>query len=156
MLDTATRLLVILIDEHHYAVPLLAVSKVVHAVEVTPLPGAPASILGVFNHRGTVIPLLNLRAQLAVPSRPITLSDRFVIVTVKDQTLALLVDDVRGLIERPVQELASMNKTTVQLGHASNAVHTHDGLVLVYDLGQALSQEEWSTLNTAVARNPIG
>jgi purine-binding chemotaxis protein CheW len=42
-----------------YALELTAVREVVPEPEVTPLPGAPACLLGIFNLRGEVVPLFD-------------------------------------------------------------------------------------------------
>jgi purine-binding chemotaxis protein CheW len=47
-----------------YAIELTAIREVVLAPTVTPLPGAPATVLGVVNLRGEVVPLLDTAALL--------------------------------------------------------------------------------------------
>lgn len=45
-------LIVFVLDSQHYALPLLAVDRVVRMVAITPLPNAPDIILGVVNFQG--------------------------------------------------------------------------------------------------------
>jgi purine-binding chemotaxis protein CheW len=53
-----------------YALELTAVREVVPAPEVTPLPGAPPALLGVFNLRGEVVPLFDTARLLGLASAP--------------------------------------------------------------------------------------
>jgi chemotaxis signal transduction protein len=55
------QLVVFAIDEQRYALPLGAVLRVLPMVALSPLPQAPPITLGVFNLRGTVIPVLDIR-----------------------------------------------------------------------------------------------
>lgn len=50
-----------------YAVALTDIREVVPAPMVTPVPRAPATVLGVFNLRGEVVPLLDTAAMVGVP-----------------------------------------------------------------------------------------
>lgn len=47
-----------------YALPLLEVREVIEPTELTPIPHAPASTLGVMNHHGRVVTLVDLCALL--------------------------------------------------------------------------------------------
>jgi hypothetical protein len=58
-------LLLPLADEW-YALELAAVREVVPAPAITHLPGAPAGVLGVFNLRGEVVPVLDTAALLGI------------------------------------------------------------------------------------------
>jgi purine-binding chemotaxis protein CheW len=53
-----------------YALELAAVREVVPDPEVTPVPGAPPAVLGVFNLRGEVVPLFDTAALLGLDSAP--------------------------------------------------------------------------------------
>jgi purine-binding chemotaxis protein CheW len=67
-----------------YALDLAAVREVVPEPEVTPLPGAPPSLLGVFNLRGEVVPLFDTARLLGL--EPGIAADQ---VTVADTTAGL-------------------------------------------------------------------
>ena len=54
------------VGDDRYAVELTAVREVVRGPEITPLPGAPETILGVLNLRGDVVPVLDTAALLGI------------------------------------------------------------------------------------------
>jgi purine-binding chemotaxis protein CheW len=62
-----------------YAVELTAVREVVPDPEVTPLPGGPPWLLGIFNLRGEVVPLFDtawlLGLEPAPPADQVTVAD---------------------------------------------------------------------------------
>ena len=67
-----------------YALDLTTIREVVPDPEVTPLPGAPAGLLGLFNLRGEVVPLFDTAWLLGLQAAPA--ADQ---VTVADTALGL-------------------------------------------------------------------
>lgn len=52
------------VGEDHYAVPIAAVRQVVNVSATTPLVTAPGVVLGLFNLRGEIVPVLDVAALL--------------------------------------------------------------------------------------------
>ena len=81
---TGTRLdmsqcVVFTLDERFYAIRLSAVSRVVRAVEITPLPKAPPIVIGVINLGGRIIPVVNIRRRFRLPERELELTDQLIV-----------------------------------------------------------------------------
>ncbi|MBP1473402.1 purine-binding chemotaxis protein CheW [Frateuria sp. MAH-13] len=57
------------LDGQAYAAPLTQVSEVIRIGEVTPVPGAASDLLGIRHLRGQVVPVLDGRRRLGLPSR---------------------------------------------------------------------------------------
>lgn len=55
------------VGDEHYALAIGDVLEVAELGEVTPVPGAPPSVLGVRNLRGMVLPVVDLGELLAAP-----------------------------------------------------------------------------------------
>lgn len=86
------------VGDVHYAVGIRKVAELVCPYPVTPLPHAPAEISGVADHRGEVIPVLDLRAYFALPPVPPTRSTRWILVNTGNRLLGLVVDRVIEVI----------------------------------------------------------
>jgi purine-binding chemotaxis protein CheW len=71
--------LVFALDDSLYALPLPSVERVIRAVEITALPGAPRIVLGVIDARGRIIPVLDIRMRLGLPERELACDDRFIV-----------------------------------------------------------------------------
>jgi purine-binding chemotaxis protein CheW len=50
----------------HYALPVEHVLEVIEPGELTPVPGAPAQVIGIGNVRGQVVPMLSLATLLGL------------------------------------------------------------------------------------------
>lgn len=82
-----------------YAVPLAAVIEVVRPVWVTPVPEAPAHMLGLIGFRGDVVPVFDLRARFGAVRPDFLYRNRFIMVRADDRPIALVVDEVIDLVE---------------------------------------------------------
>jgi purine-binding chemotaxis protein CheW len=82
-----------------YALPVNDVLEVAEYGDVVPVPGAPASILGVRNLRGQVLPVLDLARVLGLPPSPV--SERIVVAQEAGRRAGLAVGAVVGVGEMP-------------------------------------------------------
>lgn len=77
-----------------YAVPISAVKEIVNPLPLTELPHAPAAVAGVADHRGEVVPVVDLRARFGVPPADDTLRSKWILVDVEGRIVGLAVDRV--------------------------------------------------------------
>ncbi len=85
-------LAVFCLDDQQFALAVASVERIVHAVEIAPLPGAPPGVRGVINFRGTVLPVFDLRVRFGQALRDVRVTDHFVIVNTLRRKVALMVD----------------------------------------------------------------
>jgi purine-binding chemotaxis protein CheW len=83
-----------------YAIETRHVREVVALRQLTPLPGAPAFVLGIVNVRGRIVPVLDLKKFLGLPQYGLT--DLHRIVLVGDDTLEFGVLADMGVAVRQV------------------------------------------------------
>jgi purine-binding chemotaxis protein CheW len=130
-------------------VPLDLVLEVDRVPRVTRVPGAPASLRGIVNLRGEIVPLLDLRAMLELPPPPAGSSGRLVVVRMPagDSPCALQVDALGGIalldsgsLETPAPELDSRIAPWV-----TGASAHRNRPVQLFDLNRLLAaQPEWA------------
>lgn len=140
--DASVWLLVFRIDSHRYALPLSAIERVVRAVAVTPLPNAPALVLGAIDVQGQLLAVLDMRRKFCLPSRRISPADHLVIARATHRTVALLIDTVEGVIERRDIEVLELEGLLAEPADSHGAVRLDDGLVLIARLDRLLSSQE--------------
>ena len=144
------QLVVFTLDERHYALLLAAVERIVRAVEVTPLPNAPAIVLGVIDVEGRVLPVLNIRRRFSLPEREIRPVDQFLIAQTASRTVVLVVDEAQGVIERAQAEIIGSARIVPGLEQFQGVARLDDGLVLIHDLEKFLSLDEACALDKAM------
>jgi purine-binding chemotaxis protein CheW len=86
------------VAEEHYALPVDRVLEVAELGDLTPVPGAPAQIIGVRNLRGQVIPVIALATLLGLPGAE---PERIVVAEAGERRAGLAVDAIVDVSELP-------------------------------------------------------
>jgi len=125
-----------ILGDVHYAVPIARVREIVNPLPLTELPHAPAAIAGVADHRGEVVPVVDLRTRFGLPKQPDQRRTKWVLVDLEGRTVGLRVDTVTevfgqgGSPLRPAPELGAGDDVRGLAG-----VITHEGkMKFVLDL----------------------
>ena len=138
------------LDQGRYALPLSATLRIVRAAQITPLPAAPANVLGALNVAGEVLPVFNVRRRFGLPERALEPSDHLLIARTEGRTVVLTIDAALGVIEHPDAAMVAAERITSDLAHIRGVLPLDDGLVLIHDLGQFLSSAEAVQLDDAM------
>jgi len=139
------------LDHGNFALPLASVDRIVRAVEVAPLPGAPEVILGAICVEGRHVPVLSLRRRLALPDREILESDQFVLARLNGREVALVIDEVAGVVERELSTISDPSALAPGLERFQGVIDLEDGLGLIHDPEALLSLDEVSALSEAAS-----
>jgi purine-binding chemotaxis protein CheW len=132
-----------------YAVPISAVKEIVNPVLLTELPHAPRSVAGVADHRGEVVPIIDLRIRFGLPRYGDARKGKWILVEVAGKTVGLAVDRVTEVFGTGGTELrGAPNLGGGEDLRGISGVTTYDGiLTFVLDVSRfevlhaALSQE---------------
>lgn len=138
------------IEDGRYALPLASVERVVRAAQVTPLPQAPDAILGALDVAGDILPVFSLRRRLDLADRPLSATDQFIIARTAHRRVVLCVDAALALHDEPDEQPVDRASFAPGLAHIRGAFSMPDGLVLIHDLEQFLSDDENQELDAAL------
>jgi purine-binding chemotaxis protein CheW len=92
--DPQKSLVGFMVGDVAYAVPISSVREIVNPLGLTPLPHAPSAVIGVADHRGEVVPIVDLRRRFSLPAISDTRRAKWILVDVEDRTVGLVVDSV--------------------------------------------------------------
>lgn len=143
------------LEGQRYALDLSQVERVVSMVAVSPLPRTPAIVVGVINHRGSVVPVLDLRPRFGFPRRELGLTDHLLLGRTSRRMLALPVDEVLGVNEVPVENILAPSTLLPGVGYVTGIVALADGLLFIHDLEALLSMDEERRLTEAMDDNDV-
>jgi purine-binding chemotaxis protein CheW len=135
--DQAKNLVSFLVGEVRYAVDIHLVREIVNPLPMVPLPHAPPEVIGVSDHRGNVLPIVDLRVRFGLSPGDNTRRTKWIIVRVPaaEQSVALVVDavtDVFGAGRGEQRAVPELGQGRDQRG--INQVYSRDGtLVFVVD-----------------------
>lgn len=149
-MSESCHLVIFTLDDQRYALHLAAVDRTVRMVEITPLPKAPEIVLGVITVNGKIVPVLDIRRRFGLVERRTDLSDHLIIARAAKRTVALVVDGVHDVIERPAREIIPPAAIVPGMEQVEGVVKLDDGMVFIHDLGGFLSLEEELALEAAI------
>jgi purine-binding chemotaxis protein CheW len=90
--DDIVQLVGFIIGEEEYAVPILTIQEIIKPIEWTRVPQTPGYVLGVFNLRGSVIPLIDLRLKFGLKSKKHNEETRFFVLKQGDDVAGFVID----------------------------------------------------------------
>jgi len=91
-LDDIVQLVGFVIGEEEYAVPILSIQEIIKPFSWTRVPQVPKYVLGVFNLRGAVIPLIDLRAKFGLQTKKHSEETRFIVMRHGDDVAGFVID----------------------------------------------------------------
>ncbi len=144
-------LLTFRLDAQSYALPLAAVDRVLRAVHITPLPGAPDVVMGAIDIQGAVTPVLSFRRRFGWPERPIVPEDHLILARAADRNVGLLVDEPEGVVEKDASRVIPPERLAPGLEKFRGLVQLEEGLVLIQDLDRFFSLDEICALDAALS-----
>lgn len=127
------------IEDTRYAVDIDRIVEVAPRVLMTPLPGAPRFVEGVFSFRQTTCVAVSLRRRLGHPERAPALDEHVLVVRGRQRLLGLVVDRAEGdevIADARVEAPAEGTR------HVKGLVPLADGVLLVQDVDAMLTEEE--------------
>ncbi len=127
-----------------FCVEITTVREIRRWSQVTPLPYSEASVLGVMNLRGTVIPIIDLAARLGLPATEVGARNVVVVTTMGSRTIGLLVDAVSEILSVKGEEIRP-NPTQRRDGTPERIVglvSSSDTLLRVLDLDSVIAEKD--------------
>ena len=93
-----------------------------------------------------------MRRRFRLPERDIRTADHFLIARTRHRTVVLVIDQAQGVLELPAATAVDTSSITSNPGHFMGVLRLEDGLVLIHDLEQFLSEDEAHGLDVALSR----
>ncbi len=129
-MDNIVQLVGFVVGEEEFSVPILSIQEIIKPIEWTRVPRTPGYVLGVFNLRGTVIPLIDLRLKFGLPSEPMTENSRFIVMKNATETAGFVIDRLTEAIRLKKHEIGPAPETSMQEKTMIEGVGKQDDKIL--------------------------
>ncbi|GGB92861.1 chemotaxis protein CheW [Marinobacterium zhoushanense] len=130
------------VDNELYGIDVMQVKEVLRYSEITPVPGADASVLGIINLRGNVVTVIDTRQMFRMPRAQPDDETRVIVVEFNEsEVIGLVVDSVDEVLNLPQNDVdrapnASGEETSKRF---VQGVCYHNGLLIILlDLSKML------------------
>lgn len=132
--DSMMQAVVFFLGGQRYALPIERVQEIQQIVAFSEVPSGGRGVIGMVNLRGEVIPAVDVRAMVGMPSADYTLETPMVICRVQDHLIALVVDEVQDVVDLPAGCMQSASPMHGLSAKMLGVARLGDGLVYVLDL----------------------
>ena len=94
------------LQNEEYGIEILKVQEIKGFSKITPIPNAPPFVRGVMNLRGTVVPIIDLRARFSMTEKDYDQFTCIIVVNVGTRVVGLVVDTVSDVLNIPNDSIA--------------------------------------------------
>lgn len=144
--------LTIHLDTEEYGIDILSVREIRGWTPVTRIPQSPHFVLGVFNLRGSIVPVIDMRLRFGQPRKDHDATTVMIVVTVNERLFGVVVDSVSDVIDvdsralRPVPDMS----TTVDTEYLKGLTSIGERMILLLDADRLLQPRDAQLLETAL------
>jgi len=128
------------IGDEEFGVDILKVQEINRMLEVTRVPNSPDYVEGVINLRGKVIPVVDLRKRLGMPTRDHDKNTRVIVMELSGKVVGFVVDAVSEVlrIPRSVTEPPPSVAASENVDYITAVGKLEDRLLTLLDLEKVL------------------
>ncbi|OGW10148.1 MAG: hypothetical protein A2W77_04495 [Nitrospinae bacterium RIFCSPLOWO2_12_39_16] len=102
---TIKHLLIFTLNNHRFAVDSLSVREILWLPELTPVEESPQYIVGVFNLRGKILPVMDLSIRFGHGQKPYHLTDSIIILESEGIFIGIIVNGVHDVVGIPESDI---------------------------------------------------
>ncbi len=140
------------VGEDLFAADVFSVERVLRYVTPATVPDVPAWVEGVMEHRGHIIPVIDMRRRLELPSIPPTVETRVLVLATKDGRIGTVVDAVTEVASLPAAAMSP--PPPLFRGMAAQFIRgiakIGEQLVVVLEVERVLTSEDRIALDRAM------
>jgi len=129
--EDVTQLVGFVIGDEEYAIPILNIQEIIKPIAYTRVPKTPEYVLGMFNLRGNVIPLIDLRRKFHIAPQNESAETRYIVMKDGDNIAGCVIDKLTEAIRLtssqidPAPETLAKEKGMISgIGKRDNSIIT--------------------------------
>ncbi len=142
--EEVLRICLFAMGEDLYAIPVETLTEIIIPQKIFPVPTTPPHVVGVINLRGNIVPIVDIRAALALPQQ--STPNQIVIIEHSTVTLGIIVDNVSEVVSVPLNDVLSVpadggDKTGKRRSRfLKSIIQREGGVVALLDIEKILAE----------------
>ena len=106
------------LSDQEFGIEILSVQEIRNFTTVTPIPNSPPDVRGVINLRGSVVPIIDLKAALGIPGAGQDKFSVIIVVNVAAKAVGLIVDAVSDVVDVNTEDIVQTPEMLTQSGRS--------------------------------------
>lgn len=166
-IEDSVQLVVFDLDNEEHAVEIKDLQEIIKLPEITPIPGTPDFIRGIFNLRGKIIVVVDLEKRFGLTRQSDSHEGNIIITEVSGNSFGLIVDRVTEIINVPlstIQQTPTLSTSKIQTDYLKgvvvlekknkdsgiDAAKNDSRLIILLDLPKMLQEKELLSLGEMI------
>jgi purine-binding chemotaxis protein CheW len=139
------------LGQEEYGVEILKVQEIKGYAAITPIPNTPPYIKGVMNLRGTIIPVVDLRAKFGLAATEYNQFTVIIVVRVGAKVIGVIVDAVSDVLNIPSTDIQAAPDfgAQVETRFISGMAKAGEKLVVLLEIEKVIGDDEIAALGSA-------
>ncbi len=140
------------IGSEYYGIDIMDVDGIVKVEDVRPIPNAPVYVEGIFNLRGSIIPVISLHKRFHIKPPELSEEDAllsgFVIIDIQDMQLAVIIDKVSRVMTISTVEIQPPPQVISGIGaeYIQGVIKRDEGYLIILDIRRLFNLKELEQL----------
>lgn len=124
------------LDGQEYGVEITSVQEIILPVKATKLPNTPAYVLGVFNLRGNIVALLDLKTRFGIKNTEQSEDTRIIVMKVDGKLFGILADEIHEVVKIKEESIENSSdiSTAITQKYISGVAKEKDRLIIILKL----------------------
>ncbi len=141
---TVSQLATFVVGAQAYALDIMRIKEIINPLPITVVPGAPGFMEGVIELRGVILPVVDLRKRFELPATPLTRASKYVLVTLDDKIVALIVDGVSEFLRKPPSDIRPTPSLVAgqEARFFAGVCHHNGRILMLLDIDRVLTTQE--------------
>jgi purine-binding chemotaxis protein CheW len=152
--QTQEQLVTFQLGAEHYGIDIMDVSEIVRVQDVRTIPNAPSYVEGIFNLRGSIIPIINLHRRFHLQRAELSEDDEllsgFIIIDLDGMQLGIIIDKVlrvvtinSGEVQPPPEMISGIGAEYIR-----GVVHEDESYLILLDIRRLFDPKELKALGS--------
>jgi len=133
------------VGNEELAVPILNIQEIIKPIECTKVPSVPDYVLGVFNLRGSILPLIDLRRKSGLPPISQNEDTRYIVIKTQNNEAGFVIDRLTKAIRIEQSNIETPPETFHKAEGSNNMIFgigkMDDSIVTILNVNALLKRE---------------
>ena len=150
--DSQLQLVTFQLGAEQYGIDIMEVDGIVREENIRPIPNAPAYVEGIFNLRGSIIPVINLHRRFHIKAADLSEEDKLlsglVIINLNDVLIGIIIDKVSRVVTVDTERIQPPPQMLSGIGaeYIRGVINQENGYLIILDIHRMFDPKELKQL----------
>ena len=144
------RYLSFFVEDEQYGIEISHINEIIAMMKITHVPRTPAFVEGVINLRGSIIPIVDIRAKFGLPKKERDMNTAIIINEVGDVNIGFIVDRVEDVLTFDEKDLNEPPKfgSHIDTSFIQSVAEVGSSVILILDMEKIFEDDELTQIGS--------